>query len=108
MKTIGPRERSAILLARYVHLGQIGGAEAAAFHARMRGVSARDIRSLLAGGVPDDRDLAALVAATWLVLDSKGRLANDDVEDLREAGVERINLLEVIALVGAEFEPAGV
>ena len=108
MTKIGPRERSAILLARCVHLGQFQAIQACASKARVRGLSAGDIRLLLAGDVPDDRAMAILVATAWLLLDSHGRLAKDDVSDLKEAGIGKKELREVTAIVGIGSTCLGV
>ncbi len=108
MKRLTPVERSAIMLARSVHLGERAVAEVVARRARLRGLAPRDIAALLDGGVPDDRDLALLVATAWLMLDTGGRLANDDVDDLCDAGVEPLIAAQVAALVGVEPTGPGV
>lgn len=100
---LDPAQRVTVLLARSVHLGELGDAEARAGTARRQGLSSRDIDSLLAGGVPTNRSLAKLVATTWLVLDSGGKLDPGDWDALRTAGVEPPVAASVARLLGIEL-----
>ena len=57
--------------------------------------------------VPTDAALIPVFAATWLLLDTRGKLAPIDRADLLDAGVGPGTCAEVAALVGVVVDASG-
>jgi AhpD family alkylhydroperoxidase len=67
---------------------------------RQAGVAPADIDLVEKGSLPEDRRLRSLVSATWQVLDTRGWLGPADQASLETEGIDRVQLYEVVALVG--------
>lgn len=67
---------------------------------RQAGVAAADIELVEQGSLPENRRLRSVVSATWQVLDTRGWLAPSDLASLEGEGIDRVQLYEVVALVG--------
>lgn len=67
---------------------------------RMAGVAAAEIEAIQKGELPDDRRLRSLVHSTWLVLDTRGSLGDNNVAALEAEGIDRAQLYEIVAIVG--------
>lgn len=91
------RQRHAVLLAAYTHRGRdvsadlIEGAEKA-------GLTRVDLQAILDGDVPPERELAVVVAASWLIVDRSGRLDDADIQDLESAGLGPMALADLASL----------
>ncbi|MGN7982524.1 carboxymuconolactone decarboxylase family protein [Burkholderia sp. 22313] len=75
-----------------------------AFHtalALQQGVHAANVDALRRGGVPDDRELAALSTLARTLIETRGRIADADRQRFLDAGFSAEQLLEVIAVVAA-------
>ena len=102
MMSLGSRERTAIRLAMFVHLGRNASASLLIRQAVRRGLSTQEIDTLAQGGAPRDRELRLVVAATWLLLDRHGLLAGEDMRDLADAGIYPSMLQSILHVLNAE------
>lgn len=68
--------------------------------AKMAGVAPADIAAIENGDLAEDARVRALAAATWLVLDMRGWLTAADIAGLESSGVDRVQLYEIVALIG--------
>jgi len=94
------REQQAVQLAVAVY-NECGYCRAA--HRRgavAAGIASGDVDAIAQGQPPDDPRLRSLTVATWQVLDTKGWLGEADLAALAQQGVDRVQLYEIIALVG--------
>jgi len=58
------------------------------------------VETISRGGLPSDERYRALVQAARLLLDKRGWLDEDDLEDLRAQGLSRAELYEINAFIG--------
>jgi alkylhydroperoxidase family enzyme len=93
-------EQQVVLLALAEHHNSRYDAVAHARLALDAGLSPATVNHLLAGQLPHDERLRALVEATRLTCDERGWLDADALERLRERGVSRGELYEIFALHG--------
>jgi len=97
---LSPPEQQAVLLAICAHHNSRYDSIA---HARMAldaGLSPRVVDRLLAGQLPENDRLRALIEATRQTYDERGWLDPETVQALEERGVERGELYEIFALYG--------
>ena len=99
MMQLGSYERSAVLLATAVHLGRTAHGDFARRLAVWCGVSEHDVIAITRGDVPADRRLAELIAIAWLLLDCRGRLSRQDVDDLESARIARHAVVDVAHMI---------
>ena len=64
------------------------------------GLSRNTVETIKRGGLPANDRLRALVQSTRLLLDKRGWLNEDDLDDLDTKGVSRAELFEINALIG--------
>jgi len=97
-----PAEQQAVILAvsSYNDCHYCTKAHAAA--GQQAGLSAETVNTINAGGLPDDERLQTLVQATRKVLGKRGWLSDTDLSDLEVDGIDRGELYEIVALVGAK------
>jgi alkylhydroperoxidase family enzyme len=95
-----PAEQQAVLLAVSAHHDSRYDGVAHARLALDAGLPPRVVDRLLAGKLPRDERLRALVEATRQTYDERGWLDDDTVEALKERGVGRGELYEIFALYG--------
>lgn len=69
------------------------------FAGRLR-VSASDIDAAEAGTPMADKRLALVQRATQRLIDRRGRLSDDELEEFRSAGLSDSELIEIIAVIG--------
>ena len=77
---------------------------AVAFHTALalkEGISATDVQAIRDGGLPKDGKFAALSALAKTMIEKRGRLDDQDVEQFLAAGFGKDHFLEVIAAVAA-------
>lgn len=77
---------------------------AVAFHSALalrQGIHAADIEAIRAGRLPRDPKHAALSGLARAMIEKRGRLAAQDMEQFLGAGFENEHLLEVVAIVAA-------
>jgi AhpD family alkylhydroperoxidase len=98
--SLSPREQQIVQLAvavynecPYCRAAHRGGC-------RQAGVAPGDIELVEMGSLPEDRRLRSVVSATWQVLDTRGWLSPSDQAGLETEGIDRVQLYEVVALVG--------
>jgi alkylhydroperoxidase family enzyme len=97
---LSPKEQQAVLLAICFHHASRYDS---IVHARMAldaGLSPQVVDRLLAGKLPQDARLRALVEATRQTYDERGWLDAETVQALEERGVDRGELYEIFALYG--------
>ena len=97
---LSPAEQQAVLLAICAHHNSRYDSIA---HARMAldaGLSPEVVDRLLAGELPQNDRLQALIEATRQTYDERGWLAPETVQDLEKRGVGRGELYEIFALYG--------
>jgi alkylhydroperoxidase family enzyme len=97
---LAPTEQQAVLLALAEHHNSRYDAVVHARLALDAGLAPSAVDRLLAGQLPQDDRLRALVEATRLTCDERGWLDADALERLRERGVSRGELYELFALHG--------
>ncbi len=97
---LSPAEQQAVLLAISAHHDSRYDGVAHARLALDAGLSPSVIDRLLAGKLPQDERLRALVEATRQTYDERGWLDPETVTDLEERGVSRGELYEIFALYG--------
>jgi alkylhydroperoxidase family enzyme len=66
----------------------------------LAGVSQEDVEAIQLGRLPKEFRMKALVLATLLIQEKEGKLTGDDLFSLAALGVDRIQLYEIIALIG--------
>jgi AhpD family alkylhydroperoxidase len=64
------------------------------------GVAPADIAAIERGDRAFDPRVGALVAATWEILDVRGWLKAADLDRFRTLGIDRVQVYEIIALIG--------
>lgn len=77
---------------------------AVAFHSALalqQGIDTADVDAIRAGRLPGDPMFAALSGLARALIETRGHLAQQQVERFLEAGFDRAHLLEVIAIVAA-------
>lgn len=74
-----------------------------AFLGREAGLEQETIEAIHRGGLPDDPRLRTLVQATRLLLDKRGWLDEEDLEELDEKGIGRTELYEINTLIGLKI-----
>src|ERR1700740_1763699 len=81
-----------------------GGSWPVAFHTTLglqQGLDPADVQAIREGKLPKQKRYSALSAVAKKLIESRGRLSDDDVSAFLQAGFEREHLLEVIAVVAA-------
>lgn len=68
--------------------------------AKAGGIAAADIAAIERGDRAEEPRVAALVSATWEILDLRGWLKAPDLERLRSEGLDRAQVYEIVALIG--------
>lgn len=68
--------------------------------AKGAGVAAADIAAVEKGDRAEDPRVRALAAATWELLDVRGWLKATDLARLEAEGIDRAQVLEIVALIG--------
>jgi len=77
---------------------------AVAFHsflALKEGLAPEDVQAIRAGHAPQDSKHAALSALARTVIDKRGHVSEDDLEQFLHAGFDKEHVLQVIAAVAA-------
>src|ERR1700677_2960199 len=77
---------------------------AVAFHTTLalkEGIDPADVRAIRHGRLPKDSKLAALSALARTMIEKRGRLDDQDVDQFIAAGFSKDHVLEVIAIVAA-------
>jgi alkylhydroperoxidase family enzyme len=97
---LSPTEQQAVLLALSAHYDSRYDGVAHARLAMDAGLSPPVVDRLLAGKLPNDDRLRALVEATRQTCDERGWLDPETVQNLDERGVSRGELYEIFALHG--------
>ncbi|PQJ34465.1 hypothetical protein BSZ35_07510 [Salinibacter sp. 10B] len=64
------------------------------------GLDRETVETINSGGLPSDDRLRVLVQATRLMLDKRGWLDDEDLDTLKQKGVDRAELYEINALIG--------
>lgn len=75
-----------------------------AFHSALalqQGISSADVDAIRAGHLPNDPKYAALSALARAMIEKRGHLSQQDMEQFLNAGFDNAHLLEVIAIVAA-------
>jgi uncharacterized peroxidase-related enzyme len=98
-----PAEREAVILtvSRYNDCHYCTRAHA--LSGAMAGLPDEAIEAIHRGGFPRDPRLRALVRATRLLLDRRGMLEADEIDALREHGIDRAELYEISTIVGLKL-----
>lgn len=97
---LSPSEQQAVLLALAEHHNSRYDAVAHARLALDAGLAPTTVDRLLAGQLPQNERLRALVEATRLTCDERGWLESEALRRLQERGVSRGALYEIFALHG--------
>jgi len=97
---LSPAEQQTVLLALAEHHNSRYDAIAHARLALDAGLAPTTVDRLLAGQLPEDKRLRALIEATRLTCDERGWLDPDALQRLHERGVGRGELYEIFALHG--------
>ena len=77
---------------------------AVAFHsflALKEGIAPEDVERIRQGGVPADETLAALSTLAKNLIEKRGRISGEDVNNFLAVGFEKEHVLEVVAVVAA-------
>ena len=77
---------------------------AVAFHTALalkEGIDAADVQAIREGRLPKDNKLAALSALARTMIEKRGRLNDQDVEQFIAAGFGKDHALEIVAIVAA-------
>jgi len=100
---LGPDEREAVILtiSRYNDCHYC--ARTHAFLGKNAGLPKQAIEAIHRGGLPDDDRLRALVQATRLLLDKRGWLDPEEIEDLQSKSIGRMELYEINVLIGLKI-----
>jgi hypothetical protein len=91
------RQRHAVLLAVNTHQGKPVDPELVE-EARRSGLARVDLESILDGDVPRERELAVVIAASWLIVDRAGQLDETDLAELESVGLGPMALADLAAL----------
>jgi len=70
---------------------------------RDAGLSQETIQAIHRGGLPSEPRIRALVRGTRLLLDKQGWLSEEELEQFGEAGIGRMELYEINALIGLKI-----
>jgi len=98
--TLSPQEQQAVQLAIST-TNKCGYCQAAhSMGGKAAGIAPADLEAIQAGQLPQDGRLKAVVAAVWLLQEKQGFLNEEDLKSLEEQGVDRVQLYELIALIG--------
>jgi len=97
---LAPAEQQAVLLTISAHHDSRYDSVAHARLAMDAGLSPAAVNRLLAGKLPEDERLRALVEATRQTYDERGWLDPEIVQNLEDRGVGRGELYEIFALYG--------
>lgn len=95
-------ERNVVMLAVSAANNSMHCVEVHRALAREVDVQARDVNLITMQQLPNDMRLQALVQTTWRLLDKRGQLSANDLQDLNAYGIERRQIYEVIATIGAK------
>ena len=68
--------------------------------ARMHNVSDDDLAALLDGRPMSDQRQALVQQAAQMLWDTKGHLADSDLKELSQAGLDHVTLTEIVAVIG--------
>lgn len=77
---------------------------AVAFHSALalqEGIAVADVDAIRAGHLPNDPKLAALSFLARTMIEKRGHLTQQDMDQFLDAGFDKAHLLEVIAIVAA-------
>lgn len=77
---------------------------AVAFHSALalqEGITIADVDAIRAGRLPNDQKLAALSLLARAMIEKRGHLTQQDMDQFLDAGFDKAHLLEVIAIVAA-------
>jgi AhpD family alkylhydroperoxidase len=100
---LAPHEREAVILAISRYNDCHYCARTHAFLGAEAGLSNEAIEAIHRGGLPEEPRLRALVQATRLLLDKRGWLERDDIEDLTSRSIGRTELYEINVLIGLKI-----
>ena len=67
---------------------------------KLAGTPQEEIEAIQSGSLPQDERLKALVSATRLIHEKKGWLSEEDLQSLDSLGIDRVQIYEIIALIG--------
>jgi len=98
--SLSPRDQQVVQLAVSVYNECAYCRAAHRTGAKAGGVGRADIAAIERGDRAEDPRVAALVAATWELLDLRGWLKAADLERLEAQGIDRAQVYEIVALVG--------
>ena len=98
-----PDEREAVILtiSRYNDCHYC--ARTHAFLGKNASLPKQAIEAIHRGGLPDDDRLRALVQATRLLLDKRGWLDPEEIDDLQRKSIGRMELYEINVLIGLKI-----
>jgi len=98
--TLSPQEQQAVQLAIST-TNKCGYCQAAhSMGGKVAGIAPADLDAIQAGKPPQDGRLKAVVGAVRLLQEKQGFLSDEDVKSLEGQGVDRVQLYELIALIG--------
>jgi len=98
-----PHEREAVILAISRYNDCHYCARTHAFLGSEAGLSKEAIEAIHRGGLPEEARLRALVQATRLLLDKRGWLDRDEVDELTHRSIGRTELYEINVLIGLKI-----
>ncbi|NBC87300.1 MAG: carboxymuconolactone decarboxylase family protein [Bacteroidetes bacterium] len=98
-----PHEREAVILAISRYNDCHYCARTHAFLGSEAGLSKEAIEAIHRGGLPDEPRLRALVQATRLLLDKRGWLEREEVDELTHRSIGRTELYEINVLIGLKI-----
>ncbi|WP_022835963.1 carboxymuconolactone decarboxylase family protein [Salisaeta longa] len=70
---------------------------------RDAGLSKAAIEAIHRGGLPEEPRLRTIVRATRLILDKRGWLSDEEMQQLDDEGIGRMELFEINALIGLKI-----
>lgn len=98
--SLRPREQQAVQLAIAVY-NECGYCRAAhGLGAEGAGIAPADVEAIAQGRPPENPRIRSLVLTTWQLLDARGWLADADLAAIEAQGIDRVQLYEIVALVG--------
>jgi len=98
-----PHEREAVILAISRYNDCHYCARTHAFLGSEAGLSKEAIEAIHRGGLPEEPRLRALVQATRLLLDKRGWLDREEVDELTHRSIGRTELYEINVLIGLKI-----
>jgi AhpD family alkylhydroperoxidase len=98
-----PHEREAVILAISRYNDCHYCARTHAFLGSEAGLSKEAIEAIHRGGLPEEPRLRALVQATRLLLDKRGWLEREEVDELTHRSIGRTELYEINVLIGLKI-----